>query len=211
MLIEKQHIVQWLAHCAKNLQQEQEFLTDLDRDIGDADHGAHLNRGFTIIAQNLPKVERQNIATILKNVGVTLLYNVGGASGPLYSTLFLRTAEAIGTREQLSFEELIDSLKQGVDGVILRGKAKAGEKTMCDVWIPTIETAKLSIASGADIHSLLDELVTTAEKSAVATIEMQASKGIARHLGQQSIGHQDPGATSSAIIIKALVQALKGN
>jgi dihydroxyacetone kinase-like protein len=211
MQIEKQQIVNWLSLCAKAYDENEDFLTDLDRDLGDSDHGLHINRGFKIVSDNLPTFEKQNISTILKNTGMTLLYNVGGASGPLYGTLFVRAAAVVGTREQLSFEELIESLKNGVDGIVTRGKANVGDKTMCDVWLPVIEQMRSQIAAGAHIDSLLECMVTTAEKGAVSTIEMQASKGNASLLGKRSIGHQDPGATSSLIMIKALVQAVKGS
>ncbi|MDF4786911.1 dihydroxyacetone kinase subunit DhaL, partial [Vibrio parahaemolyticus] len=126
MQIEKQHIVHWLELCAKTYQENQDFLTDLDRDIGDADHGLNMNRGFKKVAEKLPQFADQNIGSILKNTGMTLLSSVGGASGPLYGTLFIRTAAAVGTREQLTFEELVDALKSGVDGVVSRGKAELG-------------------------------------------------------------------------------------
>ena len=209
MQIEKQQIVNWLALCAKAIDENQQFLTNLDRDLGDSDHGLNLHRGFKIVAENLPTVEKQNISTILKNTGMTLHSNVGGASGPLYGTLFVRAAAAVGTREQLSFEQLIDALKNGVDGIVSRGKAERGDKTMCDVWLPVIEVAKSQIASGISFDDVLDKMVDTAEKGAVSTIEMQAQRGRACYLDKRSIGHQDPGATSSLLMIKALVQALK--
>lgn len=209
MQIEKQHIVNWLALCAEAYSEHQLFLNNLDRDIGDADHGKHLNRGFRMVAENLPSVEKQNIATILKNTGMALMSNVGGASGPLYGTLFVRAAATIGSREQLSFQELLNGLTKGVDGMLSRGKARLGDKTLCDVWVPTIERAQMHVANGVPIDELLDDMLSTAERSAVSTIEMQAKKGLASHLGQASVGHQDPGATSSLMMIQALVQALK--
>lgn len=211
MQIEKQHIVNWLALCAKTFDENQQFLTDLDRDLGDSDHGVNLNRGFKIVADNLPVVEKQNIATILKNTGMTLHSNVGGASGPLYGTLFVRAAATVGTREQLSFDQLIDSLKNGVDGIVSRGKAGVGEKTMCDVWLPVLEVAKAQLAAGSPVETALDKMVETAGKGVVATIEMQALKGRASNLGERSIGHQDPGATSSLMMIKALAQVLNSH
>ncbi|MGR5131331.1 dihydroxyacetone kinase subunit DhaL [Vibrio alfacsensis] len=211
MQIEKNQIINWLELCAQSYAENQDFLTDLDRDIGDADHGLNMNRGFKKVAETLPTVEKQNISTILKNTGMTLLSSVGGASGPLYGTLFIRSAASVGTREQLSFEELIDALKSGVDGVISRGKAEQGDKTMCDVWLPVLNTTKAQLESGISPDHLLDEMVELAEKSAVSTIEMQAKKGRASYLGERSVGHQDPGATSSLLMIKALRQAVTGN
>ncbi|EIL2907246.1 dihydroxyacetone kinase subunit DhaL [Vibrio alginolyticus] len=211
MQIEKQHIVHWLELCAKTYQENQDFLTDLDRDIGDADHGLNMNRGFKKVAEKLPQFADQNIGSILKNTGMTLLSSVGGASGPLYGTLFIRTAAAVGTREQLTFEELVDALKSGVDGVVSRGKAELGDKTMCDVWLPVLVSVKALLENGMSADHLLNEMVELAETSAVATIEMLAKKGRASYLGERSIGHQDPGATSSLLMIKALQQAIAGN
>jgi dihydroxyacetone kinase-like protein len=210
MRIEKQHILNWIELCAIAFDENQDFLTDLDRDIGDADHGWNMNRGFKKVIEQLQTVEKQSIAVMLNNTGMTLLSSVGGASGPLYGTLFIRTATAVGNREQLSFEELIDALKSGVDGIVSRGKAQQGDKTMCDVWLPVLHSIKLRLGSGPSVEGLLDEMVGTAEKSAFATIEMQAKKGRASYLGLRSIGHQDPGATSSLIMIKALRQAIIG-
>jgi dihydroxyacetone kinase-like protein len=210
MQIEKQHIINWLELCAVSYEENQDFLTDLDRDIGDADHGLNMNRGFKKVKETLPKVEKQNISTILKNTGMTLLSSVGGASGPLYGTLFIRTAASVGSRESLTFQELLDDLKSGVDGVISRGKAEQGDKTMCDVWLPVLNEMKTSLEGGTSPDHLLDEMVEVAEKSATSTIEMQAKKGRASYLGERSIGHQDPGATSSLLMIKALRQAIAG-
>ncbi|CAH0533109.1 PEP-dependent dihydroxyacetone kinase, ADP-binding subunit DhaL [Vibrio stylophorae] len=210
MQIEKQQMINWLNLCADTFAENQDFLTDLDRDIGDADHGLNMNRGFSKVREALPKVEQQNIAAILKNTGMTLLSSIGGASGPLYGTLFIRTAASVGAREVLTFEELVDDLKSGVDGVVSRGKAALGDKTMCDVWLPVLQQMKASLEQGVSGDHLLDEMVETAEKCALSTIEMQAKKGRASYLGERSIGHQDPGATSSLLMIKALKQAISG-
>ncbi|RJX74360.1 dihydroxyacetone kinase subunit L [Vibrio sinensis] len=212
MQIEQQHILNWLELCAQAYEENQDYLTDLDRDIGDADHGLNMNRGFKKVVEKMPsKEDKQPIGNIFKTTGMTLLSSVGGASGPLYGTLFIRTAAALGTREQLSFEELIDGLKSGVDGVVSRGKAQAGDKTMCDVWLPVLASMKTSLEQGVSPDYLMDEMVDIAEKSAVSTIEMQAKKGRASYLGERSIGHQDPGATSSLMMIKALRQAVTGS
>lgn len=210
MQIDKQHIITWLNLCADTYAENQDFLTDLDRDIGDADHGLNMNRGFTKVRETLPKVAEQNIAAILKNTGMTLLSSIGGASGPLYGTLFIRMSASVGARDLLSFEELVDDLKSGVDGVVSRGKAELGDKTMCDVWLPVLQHLKAALEQGASGDHLLDEMVDIAEKSTVSTIEMQAKKGRASYLGERSIGHQDPGATSSLLMIKALKQAITG-
>lgn len=182
MQIEKQHIVNWLALCAEAYSEHQLFLNNLDRDIGDADHGKHLNRGFRVVAENLPSVEKQNIATILKNTGMALMSNVGGASGPLYGTLFVRAAATIGSREQLSFQELLNGLTKGVDGMLSRGKARLGDKTLCDVWVPTIERAQMHLAKGVSIDELLDDMLSTAEKKCCIDDRNASPKGTCQPL-----------------------------
>ena len=212
MQIEQRHIFNWLELCAQAYEENQDYLTDLDRDIGDADHGLNMNRGFKKVMEKMPsKEDKQSIASIFKTTGMTLLSSVGGASGPLYGSLFIRSAAALGTSEQLTFEELIVGLQSGVDGVVSRGKAQSGDKTMCDVWIPVLASVKTSLEQGVSPEHILDEMVGIAEISAMSTIEMQARKGRASYLGERSIGHQDPGSASSLLMIKALRQAIIGN
>lgn len=208
MKIEKKQIVDWLVLCAKVFAENEKFLTDLDSDLGDADHGININRGFKVVAEHMPILEKQSISTILKSTGVILYSSVGGASGLLYSTMFFRIALAIGSLEKLSIEQFIDAFKNGVDGIVTRGKAEIGDKTMCDVWLPVIDTAKNKFKKGDDLKSILNDMVEAAERGVLSTIEMHANKGQASHLGQQSIGHQDPGATSSMMMIKALAQTI---
>ncbi|MCG3884497.1 dihydroxyacetone kinase ADP-binding subunit DhaL [Photobacterium leiognathi] len=211
MTITKNQITAWLNSCAQEYADNQDALTNLDKDIGDADHGLNMNRGFSKVAETLPTIADQNIGAIFKSVGMTLLSSVGGASGPLYGTLFIRAAGAAKGADEIELTGLIEALKVGVDGVVSRGKAELGDKTMCDVWIPVISSAKEAIDSGKCDDEVLDLMVETAEKSTLSTIEMQAKKGRASYLGERSIGHQDPGATSSLLMIKALVKVIKGN
>ncbi len=209
MLIEKTDILAWLAQCAATYAEQMDFLTELDRDIGDADHGLNMNRGFQHVAELLPTIERHDIGTIFKNTGMTLLSSVGGASGPLYGTFFIRAASAVGARTALSLKDLLEAMSVGVEGVIVRGKANLGDKTMCDVWIPVLEKAKQALANGMEPEQVLALIDTTADECVVSTIMMQAKKGRASYLGERSIGHQDPGATSTMFMLKALQQAIK--
>lgn len=209
MLIEKTDILAWLAQCAATYAEQMDFLTELDRDIGDADHGLNMNRGFKHVAELLPGIERHDIGTIFKNTGMTLLSSVGGASGPLYGTFFIRAAAAVGSRTALSLKDLLDAMSVGVEGVLVRGKANLGDKTMCDVWIPVLEKTKQALANGMEPEQVLALIGTTADECVVSTIMMQAKKGRASYLGERSIGHQDPGATSTMLMLKALEQAIK--
>lgn len=210
MRITKKQLIHWLELCNTTYDKNQEHLTELDRDIGDADHGLNMNRGFKKVNDTLPKLKEQDISAIFKNTGMTLLSSVGGASGPLYGTLFIRTAQSMGADEDISLAELINALKSGVNGVISRGKAELGDKTMCDVWLPVINQAQISLQQGMAEEYVLNEMLEMADHATLSTIEMQAKKGRASYLGERSIGHQDPGATSSQLMINALIEAIKG-
>ncbi|EPC0820287.1 dihydroxyacetone kinase subunit DhaL [Escherichia albertii] len=204
MKIQSKHIIAWLGSCAAHFTEQQDFLTALDRDIGDADHGLNMNRGFSAVKATLPDIERQHIDNILKNTGMKLLSSVGGASGPLYGTLFIRTSATIGARTELSLEEWLACLEEGIAGVIARGKAEQGDKTLCDVWVPVLNEAKKNLQAGMSPSLLLNTMVQDAATAVDNTINMQAKKGRASYLGARSVGHQDPGATSSWLMIKAM-------
>ncbi|WP_299017453.1 dihydroxyacetone kinase subunit DhaL [uncultured Photobacterium sp.] len=205
MTITKQQIVQWLELSAEVFQAEQDFLTDLDREIGDADHGLNMNRGFQKVKEKLPSVADKDIGTILKTTGMTLLSSIGGASGPLYGTFFIRSASSAMAKEELSLAELTKMLQDGVDGIVQRGKAEVGDKTMVDTWIGILTSLKENQETG--FHDALESAVSDAEKAMKGTIPMQAKKGRASYLGERSIGHQDPGATSTYLLFSALRNA----
>ncbi len=210
MTIEKKHILVWLEQCSELFVKERDYLTQLDADIGDADHGLNMNRGFVRVAEKVPTMEKQSIGTILKTTGMTLMSSVGGASGPLYGTFFIRAAGVIDAKDSLAGEDLLALMRAGVEGVVARGKAELGDKTMCDVWIPVVEACEKGLAEGLDVPALLDLSVKTAEEGVHATIALQARKGRASYLGERSIGHQDPGATSSMMMLKELQRAVLG-
>lgn len=205
----KEQIVQWLENLAAVLVENKEYLTQLDSAIGDADHGANMKRGFDRVMEKLPTVADQDIGSILKTTGMTLISSVGGASGPLYGTFFMRGGMAAAAKEELTGEELAALLQAGVDGVIQRGRAQAGDKTMVDAWLPALEAMKESLAEEKDTITALKAGVEAAEKGMKDTIPLQAKKGRASYLGERSIGHQDPGATSSYLMIKSLLDTLK--
>ncbi len=208
MNIEKIEIITWLNNCAQTFAEQRDYLTQLDADIGDADHGLNMNRGFSRVSEKLESMDKQCIGTILKTTGMTLMSSIGGASGPLYSTFFIRAASTINGKQTLSSQDVVDLFKAGLKGILARGKANAGDKTMCDVWLPVVVACETALANGDNVKDLIDNAVLAAKFGLHSTIEMQAKKGRASYLGERSIGHQDPGATSSMFIIEALQKAI---
>lgn len=202
MEITKGQIIQWIEQCATKFNDNQQFLTELDTAIGDADHGLNMQRGFAKVLEKLPTVADKDIGTVLKTVGMTLLSSVGGASGPLFGTLFMKMATTTQNKEQVSLSEFTLALQEGGSGVVARGKAEIGDKTMCDVWLPVIA----ELQANQDLM----QAVTVAEKALESTIPLQAKKGRASYLGERSVGHQDPGATSATLMITALNEVIHG-
>ncbi|MFZ1872217.1 MAG: dihydroxyacetone kinase subunit DhaL [Chania sp.] len=209
MTLSKQQVVGWLLRCAEVFTRERDFLTQLDTDIGDGDHGLNMSRGFNKVVEKLPSVADQDIGSILKYTGMTLLSSVGGASGPLFGTFFIRAAQAANGRQSLDLAELQQMIQQGVEGVVLRGKAVPGDKTLCDVWWPVVDSFGQSVQQQRGITQALQQAAACAEQAVQATIPMQARKGRASYLGERSIGHQDPGATSVMLMIKALAEVVE--
>ena len=208
MNVTKQHILQWLKAVAVVIAANKDYLTELDAAIGDADHGINLHRGFQKVITQLPQVETTDLGTILKTVSMTLISSVGGASGPLYGTFFLRASTAAAGKEELTAAELVNLLQAGVAGVIQRGKAKLGEKTMLDALSPAVEVFAAEVGKGSTIVDAFGQAVQAAETGMEQTIPLLAKKGRASYLGERSIGHQDPGATSSYLILKTLLETI---
>lgn len=208
-MLTREQIVTWLMACAEVFQQERDFLTGLDSDIGDGDHGINMQRGFAKVAEKLPSVADQEIGQILKTTGMTLLSSVGGASGPLYGTFFIRAAQVADGHLSLTLSELHAMLHEGVEGIVARGRAEPGDKTMCDVWWPALAALADAEARGIALAPALAAALGAAEKGVQATIGMQARKGRASYLGERSIGHQDPGATSSWLLLLTLARIVE--
>lgn len=210
MSLSRTQIVNWLTRCGDIFSTESEYLTGLDREIGDADHGLNMNRGFSKVVEKLPAIADKDIGFILKNTGMDATFpSVGGASGPLFGTFFIRAAQTTQARQSLTLEELYQMFRDGADGVISRGKAEPGDKTMCDVWVPVVESLRQSCEQNLPVPAALDAASSIAESSAQSTITMQARKGRASYLGERSIGHQDPGATSVMFMMQMLALAAK--
>ncbi|MDG6882222.1 PTS-dependent dihydroxyacetone kinase, ADP-binding subunit dhaL [Phocoenobacter uteri] len=207
MEITKQQIIQWLQNSQQLFEQHQDYLTQLDREIGDADHGLNMQRGFGKVVEKLPTVQEKDIGTILKTTGMTLLSQVGGASGPLFGTFYIKASTIVNGKESLSLEEFYQSLKAGVDGIVGRGRAELGDKTMCDVWLPILNDFEQMIAENQTPQVIFKALSEKAQQYAESTIPLKAKKGRASYLNERSIGHQDPGATSVSYLFLALHQA----
>ncbi|MFF8864030.1 dihydroxyacetone kinase subunit DhaL [Streptomyces sp. NPDC015139] len=190
----------WMMVAAASVDREAERLTALDSAIGDADHGSNLQRGFRAVAATLEKEAPDTPGAVLTVAGRQLISTVGGASGPLYGTLLRRTGKALGEGAEVDRAELAEALRAGVEGVMALGGAAPGDKTMLDALVPAVDALGDGFAAAR----------AAAEEGAVATTPLQARKGRASYLGERSIGHQDPGATSSALLIAALEEAAAG-
>jgi phosphoenolpyruvate---glycerone phosphotransferase subunit DhaL len=199
----------WVREFAALIRANKEQLTQLDAAIGDADHGTNMDRGMTAVLAALDGGEPPaSAAALFKQVGMTLVSTVGGASGPLFGTFFIRLSAAAGDAAELEPKVLATALRAGLDGVVARGKAEAGDKTMYDALAPAVDALDEALAAGSDLPSALATAVAAAEAGRDATIPMLARKGRASYLGERSVGHQDPGATSIALLMKAAESAL---
>lgn len=190
----------------KNISQEiienKEYLTDLDREIGDGDHGYNMAKGFGLVNDAMD-AEYNSMKELFNKVAMTLIANVGGASGPLYGTFFMKFAQALGEKTEITREDFSKAFKEGVDGVKLRGKANIGDKTLIDVIEPVSDSLLDSIKN-------YNEIINIAKKSMESTKGLKANKGRAAFLGDRSIGHIDPGAYSSYLIIKFALEDIDG-
>lgn len=206
MPIATEDVVRWIQSVASVLHDNRDFLTQLDSPIGDADHGINMDRGFRAVLEKLPAVASTDIGTILKTVGTTLVSTVGGASGPLYGTAFLRMGMATAGKNELYESDVVAMWEAALEGVRARGKAQPGEKTMVDALTPALAAMKAAEAQHLDLCAMLRSAADAAEQGMKATIPLLATKGRASYLGERSVGHQDPGATSSWLMLKALAE-----
>jgi len=199
--------VSWLRDAAGSLHENAAYLTELDSAIGDADHGANMDRGFQAVVAVLDETSFDGADELLKKAGMTLVSKVGGASGPLYGTFFLRFGTALAGAD-LTPETIGKGLHAGVEGVLARGKAELGDKTMYDAWAPALEAYDAAVAGGSDLGTALTAAAEAAAKGREATIPLVARKGRASYLGERSAGHQDPGATSTTLILESAARTL---
>ena len=196
----------WIELAAADVSEQRDYLVDLDRAIGDGDHGENMDRGFKAAVEALGQAEPASVAEVLKTVAKTLMSTVGGAAGPLYGTAFLRASKAAGDGE-LDAAGVAAIIEGALGGIQARGKATTGEKTMVDAWTPALDAARAAAESGADAVATLQAAATAAEAGAAATEPLRATKGRASYLGERSIGHLDPGAVSTSLILRAAARA----
>lgn len=209
-MVSKEQIIQWIQAIALVFEQNKGYLTELDAAIGDADHGINMNRGFQKVVSQLPSFADKDIGSILKIVSMTLISSVGGASGPLYGTMFLRASTAVAGKSELTDEDMVALLQAAVDGVVQRGKANLGDKTMLDALSPASDAFKQAIAERTSTQEAFQQAVAAAEQGMKDTIPLIAKKGRASYLGNRSANHQDPGATSTYLILKTLLETVSG-
>jgi phosphoenolpyruvate---glycerone phosphotransferase subunit DhaL len=195
-------VLAWVKAYASTIAENKEHLTKLDSAIGDADHGINMNRGMTAALAKLDGLENGDVGTLLKTVGMALISSVGGAGGPLYGTLFLQMGTATAGKSELEPEDWRAALEAALAGVQMRGKAEPGDKTMVDALMPGKDGLAEALSEGADFADALRRSATAAEEGMRATVPLVARKGRASYLGERSAGHQDPGATSSYLLLK---------
>jgi dihydroxyacetone kinase-like protein len=206
MPITTANVLEYLQRSADVLFENKEYLTELDSAIGDADHGINMDRGFKSILKKVPAVEDKDAGTILKTAGMALVSSVGGAGGPLYGTAFMQAGMAVAGKYELTAGDILSALEAALKGVMMRGKSQAGQKTMIDAIDPAIKAMREALENGAGTADALEKATAAAEQGMKGTIPMIAQKGRASYLGERSIGHQDPGATSSYLLIRTMAE-----
>ena len=206
-MTDQKKVVEILCAITKVMEENKEFLTDLDNVIGDGDHGINMARGFAEVEKQAEGLVQKDIGNILKSVGMALVSKVGGSSGPLYGTAFMKAGMLIGDKAEIGIEDFLGGLDAGIEGIKARGKSTAGEKTMLDAMIPALDAMKEKQAAGASVKEILDAGVAAAQAGVEATKPMVATKGRASYLGERSVGHQDPGATSFALLLAEIAKA----
>jgi dihydroxyacetone kinase-like protein len=211
MPVSRDDVVAWIKAVAGMIAENSSYLTELDSAIGDADHGANMDRGFKAVINKLPEVSDKDIGTIFKTVGMTLLSTVGGAGGPLYGTWFLQAGLKTAGKMELTLADWAEALEASLSGIVMRGKAELGDKTMVDALTPAVNALKQAIQENQPINTALELSADSARKGMEETIPLVARKGRASYLGERSAGHQDPGATSTYLMLKVASETWKNS
>jgi len=204
----KERVLKFIDLFGDKMQEHRQALTDMDQAIGDGDHGINMSRGMKAVAEKREELAQKNISDILKDVGMTLVSKVGGAAGPLYGTAFLKASMAVKGKEELNAQDLSDMLKALEEGVVTRGKATTGEKTILDSLVPAIQAFDNALTAQKPVKEAIQEAEKAAFEGVEYTKTIIATKGRASYLGERSIGFQDPGATSMAYLIQSIQEAL---
>jgi len=205
LAVTRDEVISWIKAYSQVIEENKEYLTELDSAIGDADHGANMQRGFQTVLAKLPAVEDKDIGTIFKTVGMTLISTVGGAGGPLYGTFFIQAGTKLHEKMELTLADWAAALEAGTSGVVNLGKACVGDKTMIDALTPAVQALNGSSGQELSMSEALKKSAKAAEEGMKGTIPLVARKGRASYLGERSAGHQDPGATSSFLLLDTAV------
>lgn len=197
-------VIQIIFQMSRRMEQEKQFLTDLDNAIADGDHGINMARGFSAVEGKIADFNDKDIGTVLKTAGMTLVSAVGGSAGPLYGTAFMRSGMLMNGKTEMNISDFLDCIKTSIEGIMQRGKAVQGEKTMLDSMIPSLEAMEKAKADGLSDKEILDCGIDAAKNGIEFTKTIPATKGRASYIGERSIGHQDPGATSYAFLLEVI-------
>ena len=206
MPVSKEHVLHWLAASQKVFAEKREQLTELDSAVGDGDFGISLDRGFTAVHADLSANPPADLRSVLQNAASVLIRTMGGTSGPLLGTFFLRAGTACAGKSELAPADVVALFQAGVDGIQQRGKAAVGDKTMLDALIPAVDAMRGALEAGNNLAEILAQGAAAAETGMQATKNMQARKGRGSYLGDRSVGHQDPGATGAYLLVKAAAE-----
>ncbi|MDQ1580338.1 MAG: phosphoenolpyruvate---glycerone phosphotransferase subunit DhaL [Microbacteriaceae bacterium] len=210
MSLDATWVVEWMRQSARVLAENRAELGTLDREIGDGDHGENMDRGFIAVLSELDAIpDDATPGEVLRRVAMTLISTIGGAAGPLYGTALLKASDAVGSETQLDGASIVALLRAARDGIVLRGKAEVGEKTMVDSWTPAVDAASSAERAGESPAGILRAAAEAASAGAEATEPLIARKGRASYLGERAIGHRDPGAQSTALILHAAADAAR--
>jgi dihydroxyacetone kinase-like protein len=203
MAVSREEVLRWLNDSQKVFAENRQQLTELDSAVGDGDFGISLDRGFTAVQAELSANPSADLRSVFQNVATVLIRTMGGTSGPLLGTFFLRAGAACAGKSELAPADVVALFQAGVDGIQQRGKATLGDKTMLDALLPAVDAMRGTLEAGSGLAEILERGAGAAEAGVRATITMQARKGRASYLGDRSVGHQDPGATAAHLLLKA--------
>jgi phosphoenolpyruvate---glycerone phosphotransferase subunit DhaL len=209
VLLDAASIRRWVRACAGELAANRDFLTQLDAAIGDADHGVNMDRGFSAAVTDLEAAPTLPAGEMLERVGTTLIYRVGGASGPLFGSMYRAAGVSLGSIDSIDGERLLDALRAGLEAIQRLGAAEVGDKTMVDAYVPALDALERELRSGGGLSAAVRAAAEAAREGVRSTIPLQARKGRASYLGARSVGHQDPGATSTGLLFSALSQVVE--
>jgi len=207
-MVNQEQVLQILRKIITKIREQKDFLSDLDNVIGDGDHGINMARGFDEIEKKVPTLEGKDIGTVIKTAGMALVSKVGGASGPLYGTAFMKAGGVLAGKSQIDIHDFCNALQSAIEGVMLRGKSTTGEKTMLDAMVPAYNAIIRALEESNNAKKAMEAGVDAAKEGVEYTKTIIATKGRASYLGERSIGHQDPGATSFTILLEAIVSML---